>query len=202
MGGGRRVCCECRTTPLANGKWERDLFLSFAHTPASRASARGVREEAKTRSRAMLSAARTAARRLPALHTHTLTHGRPLAPTTAAFSTTQPPSPSGHPPPALALTIHYCAACGYEPWVAAAATAAAATHVTVTSLPVPRTGAFEIFHTPSITTTTTTPGAPRPPSLLLWSKLETGQPVGVEGVAAVVEAALLEVRRRGGGGGV
>jgi len=113
----------------------------------------------------------------------------------AASSSTRPPArplpPTRPPPPPLALTIHYCAACGYAPWVAAAAAAARPT-ASVTGVPVSQTGAFEVFVVAPAGAGFSASGG-----LLAWSKMETGQPTGVEGVGAVVEAVLAEVRRKG-----
>ena len=112
-------------------------------------------------------------------------------------------TPPDLPPPPLALTIHFCAACGYGPWVTAAAQAATAAAspsppVTVTGVAVPTVGAFEVFVSEGGGEAST----PAPPPVLAWSKLDTGQPSGIEGVGPVVQAVLAEVgRRRKGGGG-
>jgi hypothetical protein len=76
--------------------------------------------------------------------------------------------------------------------VAAARAAAATAGAAVTGVPVAQTGAFEVF-----VSTGAGGGAAATAPALAWSKLATGQPAGVEGVGAVVEAVLAEVRRKG-----
>lgn len=117
------------------------------------------------------------------------------SPTRPPPAPTTPPTPPPPQPPPPALTIHYCAACGYAPWVAAARAAAATAGAAVTGVPVAQTGAFEVF-----VSTGAGGGAAAAAPALAWSKLATGQPAGVEGVGAVVEAVLAEVRRKGRAG--
>ena len=129
--------------------------------------------------------------------------------TTAAPPPRQPPAAAL----ALALTIDYCASCGYGAWVAAAAAAAeaaavAGAPVTVAGRPVARTGAFEVWAEVAVGgggggggsgggggggDSSSASGAK---AHLAWSKLATGQPVTAEGVPAVVQAAIADARRR------
>jgi hypothetical protein len=129
-----------------------------------------------------------------------------------SFATTaeSPASPPGR-PPRLALTIDFCASCGYGAWVDAAKAAAVALTpvVTVTGRAVARTGAFEVWAADADDDggggdgsgggTGGSGGTATAARYLAWSKLATGQPVGVEGVPAVLQAAVADARRRLGG---
>lgn len=114
------------------------------------------------------------------------------APSFATMTAAAPPSqPAPPPPPPLTLTIDFCASCGYGAWVEAARAVAPSLEATVTGRPVSRTGAFEVW--------AVVEGGGRQdntPPYLAWSKLATGQPVGVQGVPAVVQAAVSDARRR------